>query len=138
MASRTECSLGAFLKDNACQPTDSASFHCDLSHDHKEILKLRTGCPEVSYVCESHWLKFFELYSAKQMFCTDPFAIHKKKVTKSLRVITIDLTRRHRGLQLIPGRKLCRTCRSKVSEHKATSAIASEPASSETSSSEGL
>lgn len=139
-SSSADCDLGAILKDNVCLTADSINFR-DLDDEQKEILKLRTGCnAQVSSVCQSHWAKYFELYEAHQRYCADPFGLHKKKVKRGLRNISIDQARLHHGLQLIPGKKLCSTCRTKVSKHQGPSAEISEPTPTKTStsSSEGM
>ena len=65
-------------------------------------------------------------------------AKHKKIVTKGLRVITLEVARLHRELNLIPGKKLCPTCRRKASKHHNVPAVASQHMSGASSSSEGL
>ena len=81
-------------------------------------------------------LKF--TYICKQRICLDPFGKHKKIVTKGLRVITLEVVRLHHELNLIPGKKLCPTCRRKVSKHHNVPAVASQHMSGASSSSEGL
>ena len=131
-----ECPLGASIKDN-CQ-TDSLEYVV-LDIDEKETLQLRSGCDaSVHSVCQYHWHKYFEIYICKQRICLDPFGKHKKIVTKGLRVITLEVARLHHELNLIPGKKLCPTCRCKVSKHHNVPAVASQHVSGASSSSEGL
>ena len=141
-----ECPLGASIKDN-CQ-TDSLEYVV-LDIDEKETLQLRSGCDaSVHSVCQYHWQKYFEIYICKQRICLDPFGKqricldpfgkHNKIVTKGLRVITLEVARHHHELNLIPGKKLCPTCRRKVSKHHNVPAVASQHMSGASSSSEGL
>jgi len=48
--------------------------------------------------------------------CCDPFEMHKSTRKGSLQTISIGLTREASsiGLTLIPGKKLCPTCRGKI------------------------
>ena len=77
-------------------------------------------------------------FRCKQRICLDSFGKHKKIVTKGLRVITLEVARLHHELNLIPGKKLCITCRRKVSKHHNVPAVASQHMSGASSSSEGL
>ena len=118
--------------------TDSLEFVV-LDIDEKETLQLRSGCDaSVHSVCQYHWHKYFEIYIYKQRICLDPFGKHKKIVTKGLRVITLEVARLHHELNLIPGKKLCPTCRREVSKHHSVLAVAPQHMSGESSSSEGF
>ena len=119
-----ECPLGASNKDN-CQ-TDSLEYVV-LDIDEKETLQLRSGCDaSVHSVCQYHWHKYFEIYICKQNLFGILLENHKKIVTKGLRVITLEVARLHHERNLIPGKKLCPTCRRKVSKHHNVPAVASQ------------
>ena len=130
------CPLGT-LKGDKCQ-TASTDFHV-LSNDQREILRLRSGCDAaVPTVCHYHWHKYFEISQVQQRVCMDPLGKHRKKVSKGLRVITLEMARLHHDLRLIPGKKHCPTCRSEVSKHDTVGPPDVElEQASETSSDEG-
>ena len=66
------------------------------------------------------------LFKLNQRYCCDPFKVHKKKVSRGLREVTAELAATA-SIKLIPGQKLCRTCRGKC----LTSSIDSDTTSSD-------
>lgn len=93
-----------------------------LDQTEVSLISLRSGVSleELNYVCEHHKISFSEKYELNQKVCMDPFQIHKKKVTKGLRVISLDfylkINRIKNCVKSIPGQKICDGCRKKVSD----------------------
>lgn len=112
---KVACPLGRVISETC--DTDNHVFQ-PLNFDEQEILKLRCGLESsISSVCSYHFHKHFELFSCRQKICMDPFGRHKKRITRGLRIISLETARLHRTLNLIPGKKLCATCRRDVSKH---------------------
>jgi len=76
-------------------------------------------------LCFHHQVFFLSRYESFQKFCCDPFRVHKKHVTKSLRIADATLAEK---LQIKPGQKLCKACqqRAKVDDEDSASASGEE------------
>ena len=83
----------------------------------QQLIKLRTGIlADIETFC-LHYLKYLiDKFESFMRVCCDPFEMHKSTRKRSLRTISIALTREASsiGLTLIPGKKLCPTCRGKI------------------------
>ena len=70
------------------------------------------GCETITTICKIHYQRYGRLYSRNQRRCCDPLNLHTGKVhAEGLREIIIEQSHRHHHLGLIPGKKLCRSCR---------------------------
>ena len=66
------------------------------------------------YICKSEQLPS-KLFTLNQLSCCDPFKVHKKRLIKDLRVITLEEQIKYSEIcDLIPGQKLCTNCRKKT------------------------
>jgi hypothetical protein len=87
----------------------------DLSDDDRQLLLWRTGIESqpssLERICLHHEALFLSRYESIQKFCCDPFNVHTKRVTKSLRVIDTALAEK---LHAKPGQKLCKACQQKA------------------------
>lgn len=116
-----QCSVGKF-NETEChklsytQQTSLISVSL-LEQSEVNILSLRSGvCSEqLITVCEHHKAFFLIKFESYQNFCIDPFQSHKKKITKSLRVISLGYSQKINNLQncikSLPGQKICDNCR---------------------------
>ena len=84
----------------------------------QQLIKLRTGIlADIETVCLHHLKYLIGKFESFMRVCCDPFEMHKSTRKRSLQTISIKLTREASsiGLTLIPGKKLCPTCRGKIS-----------------------
>src|SRR5215470_1488699 len=93
-SSGDSCFIGTQLRDvchllTYCRNKGFLLFS-DLSENDRRLLLLRTGIsskPSNSdTLCFHHQVFFLSRYESFQKFCCDPFRVHKKHVTKSLRI----------------------------------------------------
>ena len=86
-----------------------------ISENDRRLVLWRTGIsvePSTSdTLCFHHEKLFLSRYESLQKFCCDPFNVHKKHVTKSLRVVNVELAEL---LQVKPGQKLCNRCEQRI------------------------
>ena len=96
-----------------------------LNTEQLRILRLTSGCKKtIKYVCRTHLKQYLYEFSGHQKQCCDPFKEHasklastkKHKATRSLHEINLQLRDRAKtiNLFLIPGQKLCVTCKLKL------------------------
>ena len=102
------CSIGQFLEDS-CTP----DFRAILEEDEKKLVSCRTGCEIVEDICEHHKQEYLTFYSMRQKSCCDPLKKHPTATRKKgLRYIDQTLvTKYSQVLNLIPGKKICDSCR---------------------------
>lgn len=114
-----KCSIGEITSES-CE-NSSYSFISemkpisDFSLIEKEILSIRIP-GELHTICTYHKKKYLHKYH--HLFgqtCCDPFSVHKKIVKKSLREITLELSKNLLGkLTVTPGKSLCSACYMKI------------------------
>lgn len=91
-----------------------------VSQSDKELLIKRSGTNYdlVKNVCEHHKIYYLSKFEYYQTSCFDPFKSHKKKITKSLRSVSLNLSEKINNIsvevQAVPGFKICDPCREKV------------------------
>lgn len=93
------------------------------------LLRIRTGCKtHIKSVCEVHLDHFIKNYPSHQRCCCNPLKLHKdaedsqeppakkKKVKAGLNEINLKLRKAAREifLSLIPGKKICISCKVKL------------------------
>ena len=108
----SRCHLGELLNDHCCNRSRNA-----LTEEERVLLNLRTG-HSVTTVCDAHRTVYLKLYVLNQKKCCDPHGIHKNRsVTRGLKVISVSMALKQRasGLNLVPGKKLCTSCRRNLS-----------------------
>ena len=111
------CSFGEHLND-ACAGESQDYLHPE--GDELWCLRVRSGCNNAVSICEGQYLRFGKLYTKNQRRCCDPLRLHTGKVhAKDLRVITCQKAKEYQNLGLIPGQKLCRSCRISVDSSRA-------------------
>lgn len=93
----------------------------ELDEEEKTLVRLRSAVSEtdLSTVCEHHKHFFLKEYESTQHSCCDPFKWHKKKVTLSVRKVSLEVCEKINNLSGIeqkckPGQKICDRCRKKV------------------------
>ena len=119
-----QCSVGK-INGTEChklsytQQTNLVSI-TSLEQSEINILSLRSGVnlEQLISICEHHKAFFLNKFETYQKFCMDPFQSHNKKISKSLRVISLDFSQKINSLQncvkSVPGQKICDVCRQKV------------------------
>lgn len=83
----------------------------NLSKEDEVLLKFRVS-GTIENICLYHehvYLKYFTNYFGTQ--CCNPTKIHKKKIQKSLRTISLNVAKK---FNLIPGKSLCSNCYAKL------------------------
>ena len=109
MMSQSHCSVGQRLNE-AC--SDDSEHSLQSQDEELQCLCLRSGCETITTICKLHYQRYGRLYNRNQRRCCDPLNLHTGKVhAKGLREITLEQSHRHQHLGLIPGKKLCRSCR---------------------------
>lgn len=115
-----KCSIG-FVSAVVCQKKSSSSEELDLidmsslNQADIELLKLRSTCENIESVCSSHKRLYLGTFEDRQRICCDPFKKHGKKTAKkSLKAVSLTMARKYKSLGLIPGTKLCITCRKAI------------------------
>ena len=97
----------------------------ELDSESRETLRLRSGV-EVgsnSTICLHHIQVYIQKYVSMQKTCTDPKHMHKKRVSKGLKALTLQDSIRLNSihhLSLKPGQKLCVNCIRNLTETEAT------------------
>jgi hypothetical protein len=128
------CSIGRSLKqEEVCHKTTytngkiGISNVADLGCTDKELLKLRSGCSDLTdeaTVCLHHQKYFLVKYSFLQKLCCDPLNLHPNcKRSHSLRIINAEKAREltvRTGKSIKPGQKWCPPCVIKDSEVRGT------------------
>ena len=83
-----------------------------------ELLTRRTNLKkeQITTICAHHHQMLVVRYEGNQKSCCDPFVIHKKACKGSLRVITMQtaLEAETKDFNLVPGKKFCPNCRSRI------------------------
>lgn len=105
---QTECHKLTYVKKKGLENVS------DLSEEELNLIKIRSELDdkEIINICLHHKSLFLSKYEFLQKTCCDPFKIHKKPITNSLRVISIQQSKTctTKGLQVKPGKKLCTNC----------------------------
>ena len=96
----------------------------NLDQDTKILLKLRssTDVGESGTLCLHHQQLLIHKYEFLQKYCADPHKMHRKKISKHLKILMVsDVEKMNKldGIYLIPGQKLCFNCFSKLSSEAA-------------------
>ncbi|XP_047137566.2 ARL14 effector protein-like [Hydra vulgaris] len=90
----------------------------DIDSNDRKLIEKRTNLKQeqITNICTHHHDMLVVRYEGNQKSCCNPFLSHQKMCRASLRVITMHtvLEAETIGFNLIPGKKLCPTCRSKV------------------------
>jgi hypothetical protein len=104
--------------------------------EEKEMLQLRSKVPfsDIKTICKHHEQLLDIQFSQWITKCSDPFKKHSTAVTRSLRIISLDYYSKTECLQgkVVPGEKLCRSCRIQAKpetekSEPATQSTAEEP-----------
>lgn len=121
------CSVGKF-QQTECHKKSYASVAKvvkieTLDPIEIELISLRSGVDFEALVtiCEHHRILLLKKFETHHSACFDPFQCHKKQITKSLRTVSLDFSRKINGVQnlvkFIPGLKICDACRKKVNKN---------------------
>lgn len=118
------CSIGTFLQAECHKtiysPVVTNIVATTFTDVQKELLLWRTGIEQqgdLSNVCNHHKIEYLDRYeSYAHLRCCDPFKRHTKAIKRDLRVVSLDLAKQFREIlhvrpTVIPGQKLCSTCR---------------------------
>lgn len=115
--SETECHKLSYTKQINLVSVTS------LEKSDVSLISLRSGVSldKIINVCEHHKCLLLSKFETFQKFCVDPFQLHKKKISKSLRVLSLDYSNKINSLQnhvkTVPGQKICDNCRQKVDKN---------------------
>ena len=73
---------------------------------------------ELSNICLHHKCVYLDKYTLHIYTCCDPFKTHKMTVKSGLQEVSLALTRLAKeklcGIELVPGKKLCGNCETKI------------------------
>ncbi|XP_065667364.1 uncharacterized protein LOC136087791 [Hydra vulgaris] len=109
------CSIGLMTSD-ACKGQQDVIG--TLSNEEKIAISLRCNIElsNLTTLCEKHATNYLKMYPIWQKACCDPFKKHTKKITKNLRVVTINESQdmMRSSLNIAPGKKLCKPCKQKI------------------------
>lgn len=115
-----KCSIG-FVSTDGCQNKANSSQEIDfidlsnLSETDIELLKLRSNCENIDSICSYHQSLYLGTFENRQRICCDPFKKHgKQSIKKSLKPVSLTMSKKYKALKLIPGTKLCITCRKAI------------------------
>ena len=107
------CDIGLFLNES-CESTSSSQLY-QPDKAELELLELRTKFKEITSLCVKHKNMFLIQYENHQRVCCDPLSKHPAiKRKKNLRVITLNIVKQHKHVNLTPGKKLCTLCRKAI------------------------
>lgn len=114
-----KCSVGLYLHEDCSHHTVSKQkllmLFSEFGDKEKELLMLRTNCQNIENVCYQHRCKFLTTFEDRQRICYDPFKKHKRNVSKGLKVVSVSFSKKYQtAVKLLPGTKLCITCRKLV------------------------
>lgn len=116
-AGPSRCSVGLFVNRPCSNESVFKEFNTFSEKDRYE-LKVRSGVVDLKTCCHAHEHYFLKSFSSSQKSCHDPLKIHKKKVTKGLRIVSEEFHLRCRKFpSLASGHKLCTTCFGLVAKH---------------------
>lgn len=108
----SDCHLLSYVEKKAIQTIEK------LSESDVTLLKLRTDSSyELKTICLHHQSVFLKKYEFLQKVCCDPLKKHKSPIKKTLRVVTVEQSRRiilSKGYKVKPGQKLCASCRNNL------------------------
>lgn len=123
-----QCSVGKVNKSECHKLSYTKQTQLiDISNlDQGEVflITLRSGVSEELFknICEHHKVFYLKKYEVHQTSCMDPFKSHKKKITKCLRAISLELSEKINNIEechkAVPGQKICDVCRDKVNKHE--------------------
>ena len=92
-----------------------ASFK--VTEDDKEEVVLRLEGKvkeqEEGLLCDKHHKQYFRFYKLRQTECSDPFKTHSQKMKTRLSEITLNDVNTFKQ-KLIPGKKVCGACRTRL------------------------
>ena len=118
------CSIGKFIGDQCDKITHTRGRigreqKENLSEDEIELLSRRCGLlnDTLNDVCFHHLEVFLLRYTRNQKKCCDPYQTHARVVKSAPHEIDISLCEmafEKLGIRLIPGKKLCKRCNSKM------------------------
>lgn len=118
-----DCTFGRCLekKCHLLDYTRVSGLKClsEMPPENIQVICLRAGT-EVDgqmTICHHHEQKLLVQFAHLQKKCCDPFSMHKRTVKSSLREITLDSVKSFKslGIDVIPGKKLCPSCRFQLS-----------------------
>lgn len=115
------CAIGMTINSECHAETFTVSKDVfplsELSDDDLYALQARLGLKidTLKDICNHHMCTYLRYYSRNHMCCCDPLDRHSKKVKSQLREITVKLAQETTVVQLIPGKKLCATCQTRLS-----------------------
>ena len=100
-------------QDNAVKATADMYNVPDLSEVDRRLLRMRCRhTQEISTVCSHHYTMFVKRYTTHMAskWCSNPFLKHVKNVRGTC-IITTAMADLQPTLELIPGKRLCVTCK---------------------------
>lgn len=113
-----QCSIGEFLSEECNRKVYKSSENIFEISNHEDCLiySLRTSIPKDKLLkaCKYHKCKYYQYYAKEQKHCCDPTNCHTKSVTGKLFEITLEFSENIKNYQLIPGKKICYNCQTKI------------------------
>lgn len=120
--SELDCSVGQHCKTECHKKSYTKSVTLIsvelLSELEKKLIVLRSGVSTDLFlnICDHHKMYYLKKYETYQTFCFDPFQRHKKRITKTLRSVSLEFSNQFNDIskdiiKAIPGQKICNACR---------------------------
>ena len=83
-----------------------------INEENIKLVEYRSGSASASeYICASDFNKYIKHWAINQLYCSDPFNVHKKKSKYKLRDISLENRITYSSIcTLVPGSKLCKNC----------------------------
>ena len=121
---KESCCFGKYLQEECHQKTKvEIRLFSEFTEKDKTIYKWRAGLPmtedSVTTICRYHQLFYSDLFFKKHSKCCNIYNSHKKKKKPDgTHNITLEMAEqlKHKGINVIPGWKLCHNCHQKTKD----------------------
>ena len=123
---------GDLETDLQCGIIDCSGENVSVLSEIEQVLVSKRSGSSARYLCEKHRQEYLKLYEFNQRFCCDPFEKHRKRA-KPRFTITLEESRAMTSTHLIPGKKLCNSCKIEVRNRMSSEASDSADDGSTTS-----
>ena len=123
---------GDLETDLQCGIIDCSGENVLVLSEIEQVLVSKRSGSSARYLCEKHRQEYLKLYEFNQRFCCDPFEKHRKRAQPRF-TITLEESRAMTSTHLIPGKKLCNSCKIEVRNRMSSEASDSADDGSTTS-----
>lgn len=125
---KNECSVGSLLgKGYEChkftfvRSVSLTEFRTLTEEDQVKVMyraRLFKQRDNIISICGHHKAFYIDCYESLQAFCCDPLEVHSKKINKRLQSVSLEYAEKPQlqHLNLIPGKKVCGNCRTRLTK----------------------